>query len=534
MIRAYMPAMVLTALWLASFGCAQSAAPGGGSLAASDALYELALRGALPGDKPLALRLDVRGGAVHSAFAEAPTFNRASHEVDASGLKAAGEDLRGLVRVTVHSDGYVPAGDAAASCRYHIEARRHGRAVRGSFAGHHGGEPVSGAVEGRLMARPPEREPAHVELMLDNAAVLPRSRHNWHRRLTLRFGLRDGRAFAPRLEPPGSPVDTGFAARVTSADLSLADGRLSGTLAATLTPNGKAPLEFVWELSAAAVGGRVGGGFRTFRDGEPVGEGRLLGTVYRGPKWPAPADGVTVLTLHDAVEPGRYVKLFLRAGPDGVRGFATTPNFNNATHELSGEGLRFADGKLRGRVDVVVHPDPWVPPDGEPVACSYRLDATYDGVEVTGTYEGTFGGQAVSGALHGGLRPVVSLSALRRATLKLENALTGGNAWQNRAFLSVELDGGHVVGGRASNNHTDLEGRVTGGSLTVEDGRLRGRVTAEVAPSGGVRGGAYAFEVDGICAGELCAGSFRGGPEGGERKTGRFWASLTPATGESE
>lgn len=76
-----------------------------------------------------------------------------------------------------------------------------------------------------------------------------------------------------------------------------------------------------------------------------------------------------------------------------------TPNWNGGYHEGDATGLTFADGKLSGRLLVMLHQDGWVPFGGgkttrhDPLIVRFDIEATLKHHEVSGTYKATMSGQ---------------------------------------------------------------------------------------------------------------------------------------------
>ncbi|MGC9455203.1 MAG: hypothetical protein ACP5HU_10105 [Phycisphaerae bacterium] len=486
----------------------------------------LSLQGALPDDKPLDIYILARGEDVISAFALSPRYNRAAHEVDASDLVVADGSVTGNIVVRINSDGYVPADGESFACEFRISAAASPEAgFRGTYEGVCDGRPVEGAISGETSPVPRE-QPIRLTLGMNDAVRFEgRDSKPWHRRLTLKFAVRGSEVYGVKLAPPGSIVDINFAPRVDAFDLEVRDGMLTGEVVASIAPNGERPVEFRYLIDAAIIGPKAAGSFTIARDGEDLPGGTLLGDVRYG-NVPSPGDALFYITLHDAAGAGRPLNLYLAAREGRIsHGFAATPNFNNSTHDVDVGGLSLSEQGVAGSVKVTVRPDPWTPADGEPFTASYRIDAARRDAELSGEYEGALGDSPVAGRLDGELRHRPAPGPVTAATIKLEDGLTGGNKWQNRAFFSLELEGEGVTGG-VSNNHTDLTGEVTGGDLRLDGDELTARWSAEIAPGGGVDAGEYSFAARGRCVGRMCTGRFQTLRDGRIVKTGQFWAVL--------
>lgn len=72
-----------------------------------------------------------------------------------------------------------------------------------------------------------------------------------------------------------------------------------------------------------------------------------------------------------------------------------TPTWNGGAHEADATGLKFADGKLAGRLVVYLHQDGWVPYRGgkvamvPPVTVNFDIDARLKHNRLTGTFKAT-------------------------------------------------------------------------------------------------------------------------------------------------
>jgi hypothetical protein len=488
--------------------------------------YALELERALPNDRTLIVYLESRQGTFPLAFAAAPQFNRMPHDVDAAGLRVTGRSLAGRIGVTIHSDGYVPRGKPAVSCAFTLNAQLGEADVTGSFKGTYEDQERTGRVTGRIGPGPDIISPARFRLQFENAVNHAKSRPGQGRRIGAAFTLADGHSFGGKLEPRGSITDTACSARVEALALKLEGGRLSGTMKARYVPTGKAAQQYVFTLNGQVIADMAAGTITTTADGKRVEDGRFMGRVTFA-HVPDPADSLCVLTLFDVPLENRYMKLYLDTrGGRFSHGFAATPNFNNATHEVDASGLRVKGSRVEGRVKVTVLPDPWIPRDRKPIPCTFGLDAEIRDGEIEGSYEGTAAGRAVQGIAAGRFdeRPVIE--KVTGMTLKLENALTGGNEWHNRAFVRIALDNWKVTGGSVGNNHTRLKGTVNEGRFQFSKGLLTGWAKTDVQRGGGVDPGDYEFDVNGHFVGKIGAGRFDTYVGGKKVKSGRFWGAL--------
>ena len=101
-------------------------------------------------------------------------------------------------------------------------------------------------------------------------------------------------------------------------------------------------------------------------------------------------------------------------------GLGSAPDWNQATHPTDVSALRYdaASGKLTGTMQVKLNPDPWIPKDHQPIACSVEVDATLDRAQPTnqtalqGSYRAKLGTEPVQGTVSGYIytQPLVDLA----------------------------------------------------------------------------------------------------------------------------
>ncbi len=460
---------------MATFVMAVVTAAGGCGLG-SQQDREIVLAGALGEGKDMVLYASFADGVFRHGFGRGPKYNRMPFGVDGTELKPAGEAVVGRVTVIIPSDGYNPPGGEPITAELALDADSYKGTVDGK------------AVAGKAVCTPIEPAGPDVPLRLVLACentVASTSTKRRAQRIGVTLAAKDGKVFAARLHPPGSVVDVGYTAVAAEPKLTLVEGRLTGTLAGRIYPQGTPEnvQRYVWRFDGLVIGEAAAGTIHITENGEAVRDGQFFATVRRGA--PDPTDAILVLTLQGAVPPHNHMNLYLSlAGGKIAHGYGATPNFNNATHDLDLSGLRFDGSRLAGRLGVTVQPDPWVPRDHKPVPCSYELSVNLADGEAAGEFTGRFGATAAKGHIEGGLDARPSLEGLTAVTLKVEDGLFGAEPWQNRAFLSMTVVDGKVTGGRVWNNHTDLKGEVLGGTLGWADEKVRGTVTARVDPSG--------------------------------------------------
>jgi hypothetical protein len=494
----------------------------------------LVLADAVEGAKPLTVYLDCREGAVRQSFATAVTFNRAAHEVDASGLKLTGKAIEGKLKVTIHPDAYVPADGESVSCAYAIEAAAKDGRASGTYRGRYGAREVGGAVAGKVHPRAATPEPARFVLTLEGAIADEGAKGVWKRRAVVRFAMEGGKAAGGSMGTTGSPTYAVWTGEVHCCDVTFPGDRLRGAIRASVRPGrGGAADKYIYAIDAKVIAGVVAGRFVALLDGKPAGRGTLLGTVTHLPTLP-PTDSQYVLSLHEALPGGKMLKLHVDCREGRFRhAFGFSPTFNRERHDVDASGLRAEGGKLTGKVAVTINPDPWVPPDHKPVSCAYVLDAAIEAGTVRGRFEGTCGGRKVAGRVDGDLHPRPGKPAAAAVWLKFEDGLTGGNGWQNRAFVRFTLSGGKAADGRIFTNKPNRaspcwRGRFDGADVRFDGEALSGALKVTIL-SGKVTKGAYEFLIDGRLIGGVLGGSFRTRLGGRIVKTGTLVGSVAEA-----
>lgn len=484
----------------------------------------ITLEKALPGDKPLDIHARLRQGQVAAAFATAPTYNRALHDVALGPIQINDKGLALDLTVTLNPDGYVPKDGKPVNAKVQIMLTSKGDVLPGTYTATLGDNaPTHGKAQAVRVERLPEN--ALLTLHLDNVL---HDKDKAGKRAGLTISFQDGMMSAVRMNPPGSLVDISFATQVEEYDLGIKDGRLFGTVTTKVTPNDQPAQSVVCTLDVQLIAHAAGGTVKVAIDGKDKATGSVLGQ-FDTTTPPQPANALYTLTLHDGAGPGRPLVLHMVSRNGKItQGFAATPNFNNATHTLDASRLTLAGNRLSGFAKVTVNPDPWIPKDGKPFTATLDLNATLAGRDATGRYRGNFGSTDVRGALGGELTPRTPLKPTK-ATIKLENALTGGEPWHNRVFITVDLDPntGKVISGKLSNNHSSLAGKVDAGTVTLKDDQFHADITATVAEGGNVTPGQYTFKVTGCSLGATNAGTFESHKDGKPLKTGSFWAAVS-------
>ncbi|MFP4054184.1 MAG: hypothetical protein ACLFV7_10020 [Phycisphaerae bacterium] len=109
-----------------------------------------------------------------------------------------------------------------------------------------------------------------------------------------------------------------------------------------------------------------------------------------------------IITLQSPLPGGKPLRLHLAESTHRVvAAFGTSPKFNSRWHDVTDHKLTLDGGGLEGKLSLTVNPDPWVPKDGKPIACSFTLQGRRKDGTISGTFTGTVGGKEVKGTLTG-------------------------------------------------------------------------------------------------------------------------------------
>jgi len=119
-----------------------------------------------------------------------------------------------------------------------------------------------------------------------------------------------------------------------------------------------------------------------------------------------------VLTLAGGLPKERALVVYLHEeGRALKRAFALGPTFNKAVYDVRYDGLKLDGDRLRGKIEVRVHPDFWTRARHKTIECAYAIDAQIKDAAVTGAFTGTFGTTGVQGAISGKIVPTAGASA---------------------------------------------------------------------------------------------------------------------------
>lgn len=205
-------------------------------------------------------------------------------------------------------------------------------------------------------------------------------------------------------------------------------------------------------------------------------------------------------------------------------GLGSAPDWNQTTYPAEVTGLRYdaVSGKLAGTMKVKLNPDPWIPRDHQPVACSVEVDATLDRANPTnktalqGTYRAKFGAEPVEGNVSGYVytQPLVDLARCQ-LTLTLNHVLLGGREpYHNRIAVRLDIADGRAVAAQfgmvgLNNQPYDFRPFDKASVTTTPDG-FSGELVIpyEVLGAVGDAAAEYTVKLDGKRINNLCGGEF--------------------------
>jgi hypothetical protein len=481
--------------------------------------------------RDLNVSLDIRGGKVVGAFGNAPRFNKTPAEIDASGLALADGKLTGAMKVTIGWDGWVPTTGQPFTAEYALNATLANGKMEGKWSSAGGLTNVEGTVAGTFSAPASDTEVIRLTLACVNAV-------DHHGKISGRglksvITLKDGKAVGVRSIPAGSIADVGCSMETPAFDLSLSDGKLTGSYQVRITPQqvaaGVPPVVYTYQVRGIVIGNGAGGTMAVAKDGQALKETALfIATARRGPP-PPMGDCTYKMTLHHALGQGKFIDVYLAStGGKLTGGFASSPNFNNAMHLVDTSKLTVGEGKVSGGLGVTVLADPWVPADHKPIPCAFTIDAAAADGEITGRFKGAAGTNQVDQALEGALDDKVKLDNVTGLTIRLENGLAGAGNHMARAFVSMDIKDGKVTGGKVGNNHDKgMKGPVTGGEFKLNGDEWTLKVEFTVESAGGATKGKYVATASGTFVGNMSAGAFTCSHEAGRVKEGSFWLAAS-------
>lgn len=224
----------------------------------------------LPPASRLDLVLERSGGSFGPGLAFTPHFNHATHIVDASGLQVADGRLRGELKVRVLPDPYVPRDRKPVEAAYRLDGAVGEFGLEGDFTGSFGRDEVAGVLAGQFEPRPKPGRDFSLWLKMEEGVV---GTNPWGNRTYLSVDIRGGQAIGGRF----SNNKGAWKGTFNDAKLDISDGRLKGTIHATVN-SGRVRLgTYTFKLDGVLIGQFVTGDFKSILGGEAVQSGRFVG-----------------------------------------------------------------------------------------------------------------------------------------------------------------------------------------------------------------------------------------------------------------
>jgi hypothetical protein len=213
----------------------------------------------------------------------------------------------------------------------------------------------------------------------------------------------------------------------------------------------------------------------------------------------------------------------VRRGGKWLHAVGSSPTWNTCTHAADVSNLTFADGALRGKLNVTLYGDPWVPADQKPVACALEINAKLDLQEpqkegaLDGTYQGTFGGAKAAGKLTGRVwvPKMTALDACQISFAMTDALAGGGNSWDRRLYIGFNHFDGQIDD--AQFGPTDMKGNPTvlqpldASKLRVTEHALSGEFgfDYEILAAIGDNSAKYHVQIDAKRVDDLIGGTFK-------------------------
>ena len=212
-----------------------------------------------------------------AGLAYSPRFNHAVHEVDAAGLKLRDGRLLGELKVTVEPDPYKPKDGKPIPCTYTIDAAVQDGGLAGTFRGKWGADAVAGAVAGLYQAPPQIGDTYNLSLKMEVGVTGKGA--PWHKRTYISVQVKDGKATGGKV----SNNKGGFQATFDKADLRLREGKISGTIVATVTSGQVDTGTYTFTIDGSLVGDQIIGQFQSALGGRVVKSGPFMGGIALTP-----------------------------------------------------------------------------------------------------------------------------------------------------------------------------------------------------------------------------------------------------------
>ncbi len=337
--------------------------------------------------EPLVVNLHARDGHLSTGWAQVgyETGFIRTHQ-----LRRDGDLLRGRLAVDVGPLQYV--------CE--LDARVAGDELAGTYAARRGiagaVDNIAGAADGRLSRR---ADGGDLQLELGLFSMYTQFGHI--RKPNVKATVRGGKITAGTFTFGRKPENSGNleGGKLEGGALRVRDGRLIGTVRATVLAGDASQGTFAFSLDVPVRHNFLQGTYDTDKDGNHWGTHGLTGVVDGLGN---PGDGgVLVLSLDGGIEGQRPLTLYLDRRTERFTG-GMARGGNSEFHEVDASQLRIDDETITGVAAVTIRPSGDYPPGGRAVACEYKIHAAIKDGNAAGSFTGRFGVQTpLRGRLEG-------------------------------------------------------------------------------------------------------------------------------------
>ena len=213
---------------------------------------------------------------------------------------------------------------------------------------------------------------------------------------------------------------------------------------------------------------------------------------------------VCVLVLEDAAGLGKPLKLHLDVSGGRIRAALAT-GLNAVVHDVDRRDLKVEGPAIRGTVKLTINPDSYIPADGKAVSCVFAVDSRLEADRISGSYEGTFGGEVRRGRISGEAAAAPDYSQPFCLKARLLGALhrlyaARGPNWKYALDMNLicRMQDGKVVRPRFETivpDYRRYSAVVESCELALRDNRLAGSFVARVDYGGQGKGYPQPIEV---------------------------------------
>ena len=226
-------------------------------------------------EKAISVYFATVDGKVAVAFCSTPTYNKGTHEIDASDLKVVDGVVKGTLKVTINADAWVPADKKPVAGEYVIEATAKDAVVTGTFTGKYGTTETAGTITGKLVNKR-QVENVKVTLNLENALT---ECEPYISRAIINYQITKGKVGNAKIS---TTLRDKWKGRVTTNSLVLTADTLTGDIVADITSNtyGNSAGKYTFTFDGKVLGNIVFGTIKRKLDDKDLKDlGTFTGTL---------------------------------------------------------------------------------------------------------------------------------------------------------------------------------------------------------------------------------------------------------------